>query len=188
VIYFISDNHFFHTNIIKYSNRKFNNAEEMNEHMIQQWNKTVKPQDTVYYLGDLTLSTSMDRVNSVIPRLKGQIYLIKGNHDLWVRKYKELPKNIVMVKDYYELSYNKNKIVLCHFPFEHWHNSYKGSFHLHGHCHGSIDVKNREIRRMDVGVDSENIKDYQPISIDEVFSILVSKNLSYHHERYTQDL
>ena len=51
-IWFTSDTHFFHNNIIDYCKRPFVNAEEMNEYIIKQWNSVVKPQDEVYHLGD----------------------------------------------------------------------------------------------------------------------------------------
>jgi calcineurin-like phosphoesterase family protein len=79
MIYFSSDHHFGHSNIIKYCNRPYSSVEEMNEKLIENWNATVKPEDTVYYLGDFSLSTKP--VKEITPKLNGHKLLIPGNHD-----------------------------------------------------------------------------------------------------------
>lgn len=78
--FFTSDTHFGHANIIKLCNRPFKDVEEMNEKLIENWNKVVSEDGTVFHLGDFAFGGS-GLWNSVIPRLNGQIYLIIGNHD-----------------------------------------------------------------------------------------------------------
>ena len=56
MIFFTSDHHFYHSNIIKYCQRPFHSVEEMNEEMIRRWNSVVGVDDTVYYLGDFSLA------------------------------------------------------------------------------------------------------------------------------------
>lgn len=89
MIYFSSDQHFFHSNIIKYCNRPFKTMEEMNLVMIKKWNSRVKPEDTVLHLGDLCFkhapSESPDApknaYNLIKFQLNGEIIRIFGNHD-----------------------------------------------------------------------------------------------------------
>jgi calcineurin-like phosphoesterase family protein len=80
VIFFTSDHHFSHANIIRYCNRPFASVEEMDQELIRRWNQTVSPDDTVYYLGDFSLSLAA--VESITPQLYGRKILIMGNHDL----------------------------------------------------------------------------------------------------------
>ena len=80
MIYFISDTHFHHHNIIKYCNRPFKDVDEMNKVLIKNWNNTVTDFDTIFHLGDVAL-TSESEMKDMIPKLKGKKILIKGNHD-----------------------------------------------------------------------------------------------------------
>lgn len=79
-IWFISDTHFGHENIIYYAGRPFEGATEMDEELIDAWNARVRPDDLVYHLGDF----AMDAKHGVAIRrnLNGAIRLIVGNHDI----------------------------------------------------------------------------------------------------------
>lgn len=79
--WFTSDTHFYHTNIIKYCDRPFSDVNEMNEKIIRNWNERVMPNDLVFHLGDFGLFKRDKRPESVLNRLNGRIYLIRGNHD-----------------------------------------------------------------------------------------------------------
>lgn len=57
-LYFTSDHHFGHKNIIKFSERPFQDVHEMDEVLIQKWNEKVQPEDEVYHLGDVGLCSS----------------------------------------------------------------------------------------------------------------------------------
>jgi calcineurin-like phosphoesterase family protein len=80
-IWIISDTHFYHENIIKYCNRPFANAKEMNEYMVTKWNETVKDGDKVYHLGDVYMGHQENTPLNLLSQLKGQKRLILGNHD-----------------------------------------------------------------------------------------------------------
>ncbi len=82
-IWFTSDQHFDHDNIITYCNRPFKNVDIMNREIIRRYQEVVKPQDIVYFLGDISLRTS-DHVKfyrKLLQQLPGQKHLILGNHD-----------------------------------------------------------------------------------------------------------
>ena len=79
--YIIADTHFGHENIIKYENRPFSNAREMDQFLIESWNQIVKDDDIVYVLGDFTLSRNKDVIRDLLVTLKGRKILVMGNHD-----------------------------------------------------------------------------------------------------------
>lgn len=79
-VWFISDTHFGHANIIKYCARPFSNVEEMNQAMITRWNTVVAPEDTVFHLGDFALTPKF-RQTELLAQLYGTKHLILGNHD-----------------------------------------------------------------------------------------------------------
>jgi calcineurin-like phosphoesterase family protein len=78
--FFTSDTHFGHARIIELSNRPFKSVQEMNEIIVHNWNALVRPDDTVYHLGDVALGPIEDSLK-YISRLNGNITLIVGNHD-----------------------------------------------------------------------------------------------------------
>lgn len=170
MIYFTSDQHFFHDKIIKFANRPFYDADEMNKKLIQNWNNTVTHDDSVYILGDVTMK-GPEYAMSVLKQLKGKKYLIKGNHDHFVNKEGFDPSVFEWIKEYYELTYQNQLFVLFHYPIEEWSEFFRGSIQLHGHQHNHEDhnFKNLElkIRRFDVGVDANQMK---PVSIEDIIA------------------
>lgn len=160
-IWFTSDHHFGHTNVIEYSRRPFADAKEMDAVMIERWNERIKEGDRVYYLGDLSFRKA-DQTLAILHKLNGLIFFIRGNHD---RRLKgAILERFEWVKDYFELKkVIKRKIILCHYPFDTWNGAHHGNIHLHGHSHNSLKTKRKG--RLDIGVDGY---DFYPWHIDEV--------------------
>lgn len=84
IIYFIADMHFGEDSIICYENCPFENTMQMEQELIKRWNNVVKENDKVYILGDFGADTYE---KEVLSRLKGIIYLVKGNHDSYSNEY-----------------------------------------------------------------------------------------------------
>ncbi len=173
-IYFTSDHHFGHANIIKFCNRPFTDVEEMNQVLIQRWNEKIKVGDDVYHLGDFGL-TNKDQLTEIIDQLNGNIHLIKGNHE---GSALQLTKKFQWVKDYYELKVKdpdlKNgvqRIILFHYAMRVWRGDYRGTWHLYGHSHGNLPDKKDQLS-FDIGVDSHN---FYPLSYQEVKAIMNTK-------------
>lgn len=169
-IYFTSDLHFGHTNIIKYSNRPFTSVHEMDEGLIENWNKTVNSNDVIWLIGDIFFSNA-ERAKEILLRLKGKKRLILGNHDKVIRNNKSVQDLFDKIyPDLHQEYINGDLVVMCHYPLLTWNKAHHGSFMLHGHCHNTIPY-DPKYRRLDVGVDAQN---YAPISFDEIKSKLGS--------------
>jgi calcineurin-like phosphoesterase family protein len=168
-VWFTSDPHFGHANIIKYCERPFSDIQEMNETLVRNWNAMVRPNDRVYLLGDVCFLRP-DDAKRLLSRLMGRIYLVKGNHDK-EQFLSECSGRFEWVKDYFELTHEKQKIIMSHFPFLTWNKSHHGSWSLHGHCHGNLPDDPHALR-IDVGVDCH---DFRPISFNEIKKIMAKK-------------
>jgi calcineurin-like phosphoesterase family protein len=87
-LFFTSDHHFGHNNIIKYCNRPFENVDEMNAALIKRWNEKIPPDGDVYHLGDFALCHP-EKLEEILDQLNGRIHLIIGNHDAAALNYKK---------------------------------------------------------------------------------------------------
>lgn len=179
-IYFTSDHHFGHNNVIRYCKRPFKYMDEMHEFMIDSWNSTVKPNNHVFHLGDMFFYKARYR-NEILNRLNGYIYLILGNHD--DLSYMTDTNRFVWIKHYHYLilkipnTDQKLRFVLFHYPLLTWQGMYKGSYHIYGHCHGQLNKQYTFGKKIDVGVDTN--KKMKPYSLLEVKEILDNKESIY---------
>ena len=137
--FFTSDLHFGHNNIVKFDNRPFNNVLEHDDELIRRWNNKVSNGDVVYVLGDLFWKpTEKYTAEDILKKLNGQIILIKGNHDKWV---KGTHKNLLAgIKDYDDIKVQLEdgtikRCVLSHYFMPMYNGHYYGGIHLHGHSH-----------------------------------------------------
>lgn len=90
-----------------------------------------------------------------------------AHHFEWVRDYYKLKTEIEYQDDDGEFKKWVQPIILCHFPILSWDNMSHGSWHLHGHCHGSLP--DTGVKRIDVGVDCHN---WYPISLEQVTKLM----------------
>jgi len=181
-VFFTSDTHFCHANIIKFCGRPFKDVHEMNEVLIDNWNKTVGPHDIVYHLGDFCFAGSA-AWHSLLGQLNGRIHLILGNHDEKnIRQgYMNLFESVSFQK---HLIIGPNNFYLNHYPYLCYPGHHSHTYQLFGHVHSSpfkfdgIDAKrmqdNIKSTQYDVGVDWNNFK---PISYTDLI-----KRLEYQVE------
>jgi len=169
-IFYTSDTHFFHNNIIKYcpnSRGQFNNVEEMNEAIIAAWNDKVTDHDIVYHLGDVSFS-NIENTAKILSRLKGKINLIPGNHD---KTRLTVNTNIsTVLPQYCEIKAGKQFFILCHYPILSWNGQSYGAIHLHGHTHGTLAKYHNNA--LDVGIDARPNYDLSPWEQSELIEYI----------------
>lgn len=194
-IWFSSDHHYFHENIIKYCNRPFGSVAHMNQELTRRWNEIVQPEDFVYYLGDFSLGR-IEVVEPIVKSLNGKKLLISGNHDRAhptnkkptpIARYIEAGFIDVVLETTIDLTLNgrPQKVKLCHLPYApladeevdrrylNYRPKDEGQLLLHGHVHCSwlVDVKRK---MFNVGVDLHN---YYPWSVEDIEAVMREKGM-----------
>jgi len=180
-LWFTSDTHFGHRGILKHQQTRshFSSLEEMDETLIFNWNSRVKPGDCIFHLGDFFLCSS-DRAKSILSRLNGEIHLIEGNHD---SNAHTLRKKLASYRQIAEVNVDdpdrKVCIICCHYCMRTWNKSHHGSWHIHGHSHGSLQRPEGPV--LDVGVDCHNLS---PISYWELKEFMLGRTFPIvdHHK------
>lgn len=133
-VWLTSDPHFGHAGVCKFLDaegnklRPWNNPDEMDEALVDNWNSVVAPKDKVYVLGDVVINR---RAFKTLYRLNGDKVLIKGNHDIF--KLGDYTKHFRDIRAYHVM----DKLMLCHIPI---HPQQQGRFrgNIHGHLHSNV--------------------------------------------------
>jgi len=198
-VYFTSDLHLGHANIIKYCNRPFlcekdyeewlkigkkwhqgdyseasyrispESVKIMDDYLIEQINKTIPKDGILWHLGDFTFGDP----RPYLERINCRVRNIIGNHDK-----RSNQRYFDQAYDLYELYDNKDLFVLCHYSMVSWNKSHRGSYMVYGHNHslmeGYLNNLWPERRSMDIGVDNAKLilNEYRPFSLQEIKSLL----------------
>lgn len=173
-VFFTSDEHYEHRNIIEYCNRPFKTVEEMTETLVANHNSKVQKGDLTCHLGDIFWRTmKLEAAIQILDKLNGQHVFIRGNHDEVLEKLaKAGHRKLVGLYDVKKIKPRSQypAIWLSHYAHRVWPASHKGSWHAYGHTHAVLpDFRYSH----DVGVDMNG---YYPISIDEFAQLMYSKD------------
>ena len=192
-IWFTSDLHFGHRNIIRFCKRPWETTEDMDLNLIQNWNSVVKPDDLVFDLGDFAFASN-GKWKDLLSQLNGHHYLILGNHDILRWPGDKIMELFEGVFHQMILKIDGRMVYLNHYPLLCYAGTYSSEkntvWALSGHTHiCKIGNTGKDFERMnylfptqyDVGVDFNN---YTPISFKEVkekieFQIANNVNLMY---------
>ena len=133
--WFISDMHFGHRNIVKFESndgrpvRPWNDVDEMDEALVDNWNAVVRPNDIVFVLGDVVINKKM---LPIVDRLFGRKRLIMGNHDM--AHTSEFMKYFEKIYGALELKMGEGDYILSHIPLA-LQQKERFFANIHGHMH-----------------------------------------------------
>lgn len=147
----------------------------MNQALITNWNNVVKQDDTIYHLGDFAFMKENQVIN-LLQQLNGRKIFVFGNHDKVMRNH-AIQKYFVAMTSYLEVHHNGELICMFHYPIAEHNKCHRGSYHVHGHCHGNYTYPT-PCRAMDVGAPCI---DYTPINLDAVIERLSVFPVKQHH-------
>lgn len=177
MIWLTSDTHFCHDREFIFGPRGFSCVEEMNKAIVERWNSVVSDDDTVYHLGD-TILNDIDSGIEYFKQLKGNIILIRGNHDTNNRVQRLINEKLIDENVLYAdiLRYKKYNFYLSHFPtltenFDENHMS-RATINLFAHTHQQNNFYGENPFMYHVGMDSH---DCFPVSIDQIIEDIKTK-------------
>ncbi len=194
--YYISDVHFLHRKIKEMDKRRFNTLFEMQNYIIDKWNKKVTDNDEVYIIGDFSFGNGVETWN-VLSKLKGKLILIEGNHDYYYLDDPDFVDTFEDVRSYMEITDNGRNVILSHYPIPFYNYQFRKnendqyiSYMMYGHVHNTFDeyLINRtinDISGFERTTISETVEttpmnminafcvysDYVPLTLDEWISI-----------------
>jgi calcineurin-like phosphoesterase family protein len=193
-LWFTSDLHLGHGNIITHCNRPFlseaeaervreersgsrvsrETIERHDDALLQAINDRVRESDVLWILGDFSLAP-LEVATAYRKRIRcREVNFVRGNHDL--PSYDALFHRVM---DQGMIKHRGRKIWLNHYPMRSWDKAFHGSWHLYGHVHGRLqeeDAANPRLLARDVGVD---VNDYRPLHFDEIVDYMLPREEAF---------
>jgi len=164
--FFTGDEHYGHSNVIRFCNRPFENVLEMDQELIKRNNELVSRGDIVIHAGDFAFRNRLS-VDRYINQLKGEHIFLKGSHDKWIKGD---------IQHIWAKKIEEKYVVVCHYAMLVWPRSHYGSWQLYGHSHGRLDLAIMG-KQYDVGVDNNN---FYPVSFEQVKKIMENKKSNFN--------
>jgi calcineurin-like phosphoesterase family protein len=148
--------------------------------LLDQLNKRVKPQDTLYHLGDVGFGFAWrERFKELRSKIRCErIILILGNHDhvMENKKNEDVRSLFTRIEKLYFGKIAGRAMTLCHYAMKTWPWQHQQSIHLYGHSHGNLPDDPNALS-LDVGVDTHlyGHEKFVPYSAEEIFHIMSQK-------------
>lgn len=188
-IWFMSDPHYSHRNLIKSlstwksgAHRDFPSVDAHNQALVKNINNCAKHDDIIFLLGDVAfggytnVKVFMDQIHCQ------EVHLILGNHDQHIKTNRDgLQRCFTSVNTRLEVEIDDKMFVLDHYPIREWEGCHKGWYMLYGHQHNLPQHRfsNGTGRTMDVGMDGH--PNFKPYSYNEIIELLGDRPISTHH-------
>jgi len=159
-----SDLHFFHKNIIEFSDRPYDNVEQMNEHLVANHNDYVGANDISIWVGDVGFANET-KINELLDQCSGYKILILGNHDFHRRK-RPLKLNFDETHLCYLMDTPEVGLFFTHYPM---YNIPEGPWvNIHGHLHAFPKSDSGHPRHINVNCE---IQEYKPKLLDDIIKM-----------------
>lgn len=184
-IWFTSDTWFFNEDIMKDLGRPFSHPLDMNDYIVEKWNKKVNKRDIVYHLGNFGTGNKKETAQ-LIDRLNGRINLIVGSEDS-NDNILSLRNKLASVNYRLDFRIDSWLITLNHYPQRFWKSQHEGSVHLYGYVCGTVPADQYSLC-LDVSVDTTH--DYAPYNWEEIKTLMKLKGeyITFNKKRLANPL
>ena len=177
-IFFISDLHFGHKDVIPFDHRPFKDVHEMEAEMIRRWNNKVSQGDHVFVIGDMFGGVTTAHAAEIVRALNGRIHLVRGNHDPKGAIFESLFEEVVPSKAVeIRVRGERQRVVMRHRMLPVYKGSDEGVVQLYGHTHNSAvsKLEDNYLRFMNwlgIPLHAFNVgacrMDYEPRTLEEI--------------------
>ena len=179
LIWYASDLHLGHANVIRHCERPFASADEKDAALVENWNARVHRNDTVYIVGDFLFRAKRPAAE-YLSELKGKKHLIIGNHDKYWMKKGDLSAWFESVSPMLFITDSGRSATLCHYPMMSWPGMSRGGYMIYGHIHNNTGADYWPLiaardQMLNAGVD---INGFAPVTLDE----LIENNRRFKEE------
>lgn len=199
-IWFTSDLHFHHKNILKHCPLRaeaggfdIEDVEAHDKWVIDKWNDAIGKKDMVYIVGDFAFG-SPEETKKLLGKLNGQKFLILGNHDASSDHLDGYFKQITQMK---MVNFKKSNfdfleedflVFMCHYAMVVWPQKHYGAVQAMGHSHGRLDDYNDESTdlRVDVGFDG-SLAGFGFVSLEKLYRYFKEKTGGKLFREYAEE-
>lgn len=204
-VFFATDWHDLHDKDFVWGARGFSNVQEHSQSLKSWIDKNLVEGSILIYQGDLCLNAPENYVDNFFNNVKSKVFFIMGNHDQRVERWlkNKLESGEIEYENHvtpvwknkvwffgsfqaflFDSAKNRVKNKLCinsHFPLQEWDKMNHGSWHVHGHVHGSLQKSHNYDFRCKIVDASFDVQGDWGIDFEKLKEIMDSKQITHFH-------